>query len=438
MASSLKGHPLPATIPMPIILHLDFNSYFASVEQQANPFLRGLPIAVAGKGRHSIDVAMAHRGSQRIAIDQLSFQRSVVTTASREAKQRGVKTAMGTWQARKICPEMLVIPGDPKKYGDLTLRFMKILRRYGDSVQQFSTDEAFADLTCASGGDYLGATILAQRIRAEIAEECGEWCTVSIGIASNKFLAKLASESKKPNGLTVVPPHEAEDFVLTRPLAEFCGIGRRIEQHLEKLGATSVATLRRLPLSLLLHEFKSYGYFLYNSARGLGPDDLELEAEPKSIGNSYTFPHDLKTNDEIYRNLLALSDRVTWRMRKQNFIATHVAGYVRYGDFGGYGFHRRCKDPLIDGLELASTVWQIMKEKIDACQGVRLLGVSVSGLLPIGGSDSLFEKERRKARVLQALDKVSDKYGSGVWRRASTLSTVFKERVSGWHYDHES
>lgn len=421
-----------------IILHLDFNSYFASVEQQANPFLRGLPIAVAGKGRHSIDVAMTHRSQQRITIDQLSFQRSVVTTASREAKKLGVKTAMGTWEARKICPEMLVIPGDPQKYGELTRRFMKILEQYGDVVQRFSTDEAFADITCASGGDYFGATLLAQRIRAEIAEECGEYCTVSIGIASNKLLAKLASESKKPNGLTVVQPHEAADFVLTRPLADFCGIGRRIEKHLEKLGATSIATLRALPLSLLLREFKSYGYFLYNAARGLGPDDFEFQEDPKSIGNSYTFPHDLKTDEEVYMNLLALADRVAWRMRKQNFVATHIAGYVRYGDFGGHGFHRRCQDPLLDGLDIAHTAWGIMKEKIDVSYGVRLLGISASGLLPVAGKDSLFEKERRKAKALGALDKVTDKYGSGVWQRASTMKTIFKERVSGWHYDHEN
>jgi DNA polymerase IV len=423
---------------MAIILHLDFNSYFASVEQQANPFLRGLPIAVAGKGRHSIDVAMAHKGSARITIDQLSFQRSVVTTASREAKKRGVKTAMGTWQARKICPEMLVIPGDPQKYGEITRRFMSILERYADSVQRFSTDEAFADITCASGGDYLGAVILAQQIRADIADECGEYCTVSIGIAPNKLLAKLASESKKPNGLTCVQPHEAEDFVLTRPLAEFCGIGRRIEKHLERLGATSVATLRRLPLTLLLDEFKSYGYFLYNAARGLGPDDIEPNKDPKSIGNSYTFPHDLKSDDEMYHNLLALADRVAWRMRKQCFMATHIAGYVRYGDFGGHGFHRRCADPLIDGLDLANTAWDIIKEKVDIKKGVRLLGISASGLLPIGGSDSLFERDRKKARALKALDKVTDKYGSGIWQRASTMKTNFKERVSGWHYDHES
>ena len=422
---------------MPIILHLDFNSYFASVEQQANPFLRGKPIAVAGKGRHSIDVAIAHKSNKRIAIDQLQFQRSVVTTASREAKKLGVKTAMGTWQAKKICPEMLVIPGDPKKYGDITARFLKILRRYADLVQQFSTDEAFADITCASGGDYLGAVILAQQIRAEIAAACGEYCTVSIGIAPNKLLAKLASESKKPHGLTCVRPEEAEDFVLTQPLAAFCGIGHRTEKHLERLGATSVATLRKLPLRLLLQEFKSYGQFLYDAARGIGSDELEIRDDPKSIGNSYTFPHDLMSVNEIYRNLLALADRVAWRMRKQNFATKHIAGYVRYGNFGGQGWHRQCKDPLVDGLEIANTAWELMKDKIDLEQGVRLLGVTATELVPLNQGQSLFEHDRRKTRALQALDKVTDKYGSGTWQRLGTMKTTFKERVSGWHYDHD-
>lgn len=423
---------------MPIILHLDFNSYFASVEQQANPFLRNLPIAVAGKGRQSIDVAMEHRGQERITIDQLSFQRSVVTTASREAKRRGVKTAMGTWQARKICPEMLIIPGDPKKYGAITERFMGIIKRHADTVQRFSTDEAFADITWASGGDYFGATLLAQRIRQEIAEECGEYCTVSIGIASNKLLAKLASESKKPNGLTVVPPSEASDFVLTRPLADFCGIGRKTEKHLERLGVTSVATLREMPIGVLLTEFKSYGYFLYNAARGLGSDDIEAEEDPKSIGNSYTFPHDLLTAEEVYRNLLALADRVAWRMRRQRFVATHLAVYVRYGDFAGEGMHRRCQDPLVDGLEMAQTGWDLLKEKIDLERGVRLIGISASGLIPLPSAIPLFNQGQRLHRVLAALDKVSAKFGSGSWQRAGTLKTAFKERISGWHYDHET
>ncbi|MFZ2681492.1 MAG: DNA polymerase IV [Patescibacteria group bacterium] len=423
---------------MAIILHLDFNSYFASVEQQANPFLRGLPIAVTGKGRNSIDVARAHRSSGRINIDQLQFQRSVVTTASKEAKTLGVKTAMGTWQAKQICPELLIIPGDPQKYGEITDRFLSILNEYADKVQQFSTDEAFADVTTASGGDYLGAIFLAQRIRADIAQECGHFCTLSIGIASNKFLAKLASESKKPHGLTCVPPHEAEDFVLSRPLSDFCGIGRQIEKHLERLGATSVATLRRLPLPLLLHEFKSYGYFLYNSSRGLGSDILDGLEAPKSIGNSYTFPHDLTSDTEIYMNLLALADRVAWRMRKQNFLATQLSAYVRYADFGSHGINKRSQEPILDGLDLANIAWRHLANHLQVNKGVRLIGLSASGLIDLKGCNPLFNQEQRKRRALEALDKVAEKYGSGTWQRASTLKTQFKERVSGWHYDHKT
>ncbi|MCR4311881.1 MAG: hypothetical protein NUV56_01220, partial [Candidatus Uhrbacteria bacterium] len=150
-----------------IIFHLDFNSFFASVEQQANPFLRGKAIAVAGKGKESIDIAKAHVGHERVNLHDLRFRRSVVTTASREAKQRGVKTAMATWEALSICPELIVIPGDPQKYSEITNRFLAILRRYGDKVELFSADEAFVDATMAAG-DWMGAIILAQRIRDDI------------------------------------------------------------------------------------------------------------------------------------------------------------------------------------------------------------------------------------------------------------------------------
>lgn len=418
-----------------IILHLDFNSFFASIEQQANPFLRGKAIAVAGKGRHSIDVSSAHKGQARIRIDQLREQRSVVTTASREAKALGVKTAMGTWEARKICPELLVIPGDPKKYGEITKRFFNILTRYADAVELASTDEAFADITVAAE-DYFGATLIAQRIRRDIAQQCGEYATVSIGIANNKLLAKLASESVKPNGLTVVPPHQALDFVLTRPLQDFCGIGPRIAKHLERLGVTSTETLRKMPLNVLRDEFKSYGNFLYAAARGLGDDHVnDANDLPKSIGNSYTFPANLFDEHEIHSNLLALADRVSWRMRQHRVAATHLSVYARYGDFTGTGCGKQERDPFVSGLQLADIAWGLLWPNLDTGRGVRLLGLSASGLQSL--TVPLLTADQKLHQALRALDAITEKYGSGTWQRAGTMKTFFKERVSGWHYDHE-
>lgn len=406
--------------PEKIILHIDFNSFFASVEQQANPFLRGQAIAVAGKGFGK------------------AVERSVITTASREAKLRGIKTAMSTWEARKIIPNLLILPGDPQKYSEITARMLAILRSYADAVEQFSTDEAFADITCASGGDYLGATFLGEKIRRDLKRECGAACTASIGIAGNRLLAKLASESHKPNGFTVVPPEDALDFAASRPLAEFCGIGPRVEKHLERIGVTSIINLRTLPLERLLQEFKSYGQFLFDAARGQGSDIvLNDELDPKSVGHSYTFPFSLRTKEEVQKNLLAIADRVAWRMRKHGFVSTHLTVYARYDDFSGVGASRMHRTPLYDGLDMTKNALALFEPLLDLNRGIRLMGISTSGLVRLAGAAPVLENESRKQKVLLSLDKITEKYGNGTWQRVSTMDTKFKERVSGWHYDHE-
>ncbi|MFA6522736.1 MAG: DNA polymerase IV [Patescibacteria group bacterium] len=415
---------------MKIIMHIDFNSFFASVEQQANPFLRGKPIAVAGKGRNNMD-------GKPQDVSALRYERSIVTTASREAKKLGIKTAMSTIEAKQMIPNLEIIPGDPRKYAEITKRFLAILRRYADSVEQFSADEAFADVTCAAQ-DYFGAVMLAQLIRDDVAKECGAYCTASIGIGPNKLIAKLAGESVKPSGLTVVRPEEVEAFVLTRELQDICGIGPRTAAHLKELGIESTAKLRETPRSTLVHHFKSYGHFLYNASRGLGPDEVQYERVPeKSIGHSYTFPYDLETDIELQTNLLALCDKVAWRLRKGNFVGSVVSVYVRYHGFSGNGAHRKISVPISDGLELYKNAWTILQEIRDVHAPVRLLGVSLSSLVRMHAPSSLFRKDQKTAETIQALDTLQTRYGAGIWQRASTLKTVMLERIGGWHYDHE-
>src|SRR3989344_1081932 len=182
-----------------IIIHADMNSYFASVEQQANPRLRGKPIGVTGK----------------------RTERSVVAAASREAK--------------KICPSIILVPGDPEKYGEITERFNAIFRDLSDKLERFSVDESFLDVT-ETARDYLGAIMVAQIIRRRLREECGEWITASIGIARNKLLAKAASETMKPDGLVVVKPGDEIAFLDSCDLQDPCGVGPRTARHLERLG----------------------------------------------------------------------------------------------------------------------------------------------------------------------------------------------------------
>jgi DNA polymerase-4 len=331
----------------------------------------------------------------------------------------------------------MVIPGDPRKYGEITQRFLTILKRYGDKVEQFSADEAFMDVTDGAG-DWMGATLMAQMIRDDIRRECGSACTVSIGIAPNKLVAKLASESVKPNGLTCVQPKDVERFVQSRPMRDVCGIGPGIERRLAMLGITSMATLKNASLHQLVETFKSYGNFLYYAARGMGDDHVnDGDEPPKSVGHSYTFPSNLLTENEARVHLLALCDRVAVRLRKQGLLATHIAVYGRYGDFTSTGAGKQFREPFEDGLALFKAAWAMIKDQIDLEKGVRLLGISASGLLHAPMPHSMFKKDDRMHGVLGSLDRLSTRYGSGVWQRAATMKTVFKERVSGWHYDHE-
>lgn len=417
-----------------IILHIDFNSFFASVEQQANPFLRGKAIAVAGKGKHSIDLS----ARPRLRVAEQNLKRTVVTTASREAKRMGVKTAMSSLEARRICPELLIIPGDPRKYSTVTRTFMQILRSYSDQVEQFSTDEGFADITEASGGDMLGATFVAERIRAEIRERCGESCTASIGIAHSKIIAKLASESRKPNGLTVINESDALPFLDRMELGDACGIGPRIEKRLARLGILTFKGLRDFPLPLLLQEFQSYGYFLHELAHGRGSSVILENEAPKSVGHSYTFPFDIETREDLYRQLLALSDRVMFRLGKQGAHATALSAYVRFGDMGGYGGDRKLKSPILDGKELARNAMRILEGYGARMPAVRLIGVSARDLIFSPEPHRLLEGDEKRLKARKAIESINARYGYGTCIRSEVLSVKLKERTSGWHYDHEA
>jgi DNA polymerase IV len=418
-----------------LILHIDFNSFFASVEAQANPFLRGKAFAVAGKGKGRIDRRAGIDEGSRTNIHDLTHTRSVVTTASREAKLLGIKTAMGTWEALRIIPNLPILPGDPRKYADITNRFLTILHEYCDTVEQFSTDEAFADITTAAQ-DKFGAIVLAQIIRAAINERIGESCTASIGIGPNKLIAKLASESVKPNGITYIDPADAECFVASRPIGDICGIGRRLQKRLEAIGVISIRSLRLIDRSRLEKEFGPHcASFLWNAARDIGDDHIDPDTEdPKSIGHSYTFPHDLLTINEIHDNLLALSDMVAQRLRNQRLACTAVHSYVRYADGGGNGIHVSFREPIANGLALFRLVYRSFQKVIDLDRGIRLLGISANGLTSHIPS-SLFIQDQKQQLALSAIDRLTQKFGSGVCSRASTLNTSFLERVSGWHYD---
>lgn len=410
------------TIMQRIVMHIDMNSYFASVEQQANPFLRGKPIGVTGK---RFDTNRADEA-----------QRSIIATASREAKALGVKTAMSTWEAKRILPSLIIVPGDPEKYSEITHRFNAIYHEFTDCVQQASVDESYLDVTDFAK-DYFGATMMAQAIRERLREECGDWITASIGVGPNKLIAKLASESHKPNGLTVVRPDQVMAFLDTRELQDFSGIGWRTARHLADMGILTVQNLRDCPVEVLEREFHSWGTWLHEAA--FGRDHFEVIGEdvpPKSVGHSYTLPHDVDDVKEIKRNLLAQCDKVAWRLRRDNFVARSVSAYVRFGDLGGFGAERRFKEATADGLKLFQIAWSLLAKHLDH-QSVRLVGISAGQLSHGTEAQSFFPAAQKYLKTTNALDKLQTRFGSHVWTRASTLGIEFKARSSGWHFDHE-
>lgn len=400
-------------------MHVDMNSYFASVEQQANPLLRGKPIGVTGKRK----------------------ERSVVAAASREAKKLGVKTAMSTWEAKRICPSIILIMGDPEKYAEITERFNRIFRDVADAVERFSVDESFLDVTC-SARDYLGAVATAQTIRRRLRESCGEWITASIGIGPNKLVAKAASESEKPNGLVAVPPSKVLEFLDARGLQDLCGIGPRIAERLEALGLRSFRHIREYPLSLLEAEFHSYGRWLYRAAWGQDDTSIADNAQArKSVGHSYTLPADASDPRVVRRFFLRLCDQVAWRLRRDGQSGRTVHVYLRYGDFHGWGTQKHLLEPVQDGLEIFRIAWAL----IARCHTpssfrdlpVRLVGVSVSELVDVVAPPQLFVRAQKQRGILPALDRLQHRFGNGVWSRASLLSTPFLPRASGFAYDHE-
>ena len=216
-----------------VVIHLDQNAFFASVEQQANPELRGKPIAVIG-----------------------SHGRTVITTASYEARKFGVKTGMAKWEALKACPQLIFVVGDNKKYTYTSSRIVQMMRNYTPLVEVFSIDEAWLDIT-HSLKLFGSAERIAYLLKARIKESFGITC--SIGIAPNKLLAKLASDMKKPDGLTIIPPQNVKQILESIPVNDLCGIGKRMDRHLALLNIRTCGQLGRYDEAILTRKFGVMG-----------------------------------------------------------------------------------------------------------------------------------------------------------------------------------
>jgi len=380
------------------IVCVDMDAFFASVEQRDNPVLRGKPIAVTGAG-----------------------ERTVITTSSYEARNYGVKTGMTVHRAKKLCPQIIFVTGDNRKYAQICKRLEDICLRFTPDIEIYSIDEVFLDIT-GSHHLFSGPENLARTLKDTIKNELGLICTVGIG--PNILIAKLASDLAKPDGLRWIREDAAAFVLETLPVKKLWGIGSHTEEKLRDMGIATCGELGRANLSLLVKTFGILGERLKAMGNGILERPLEIAPpEPKSIGHSITLPKDIWKREDILSCLLRLAERVGKRARRYGHEGKKITLTVRYADFKTFTKQATLPVYTNDTGEIYRFSIAIL-DRIRLRTSIRLLGISLSCLGKDAGRMLLFQETGRekKAALAKAVDTVNDKFGEHTITLASTIT----------------
>ncbi len=393
-------------MPEKTILHIDMDAFFAAVEVHDRPELKGLPVVIGSP----------------------PDRRGVVSTCSYEARTFGIHSAMPSRTAFKLCPRAVFLPPNMKRYHEVSEQIMEIFRRFTPLVEPLSCDEAFLDVT---GAHYLfgNGPEIAQKIKAAVLEETGLTC--SVGVASNMFLAKIASDLNKPDGLTVVPASEKliAAFLAPLPIKRMWGAGKKTQAVLEEHKIRTIGDLQTVdPAKLATWVGESSASSFRRLAFGLDDRALEIESEEKSISNEITFDEDLRDAKAIEAALLDLADKVGTRLRLAGFYAATAQIKLRWTDFSTITRQRRLDPPCCDDISLRETALELFRKE-SLHSAVRLIGFGVSGLRRTANApqldlfDSPMKKTSTKRETLsRAVDRIRAKFGRKSIRRGSNLN----------------
>ena len=352
------------------IVHVDMDAFYASVEQRDTPALRGRPIAVGhAEGR------------------------GVVATASYEARQYGVRSAMPSAKAKELCPHLIFVEGRMAHYKAVSKSIHEIFHRYTDIIEPISLDEAFLDVTHNKQGIALGVDV-AKAIKAEIREELG--LVASAGVSYNKFLAKIASDWRKPDGLCTIHPDRAIAFIDQLPIEAFWGVGPATAAKCHALGIHKAPDLRAWALSDLLRHFGQSGYDFYRFVRGIDDRPVRAWRERKSVGCERTFRHDLRARHQISQVLADLVEELTKRLERAQFVGCTLTLKLRHHDFTTKTRAYTSDVPYgaLDRVRLLEDAERLLAGASIPAAGIRLMGLTVS--TPIHESEhslSLFGEE---------------------------------------------
>jgi len=337
------------------IIHVDMDAFYASVEQRDDPDLRGRPLAVGG-----------------------SSARGVVAAASYEARVFGVRSAMPSSVARRRCPELLFVKPRFEVYAAVSRQIHAIFADYTDAIEPLSLDEAYLDVTVDRRG--LGsARAIAQDIRARIKETTG--LTASAGVSYNKFIAKLASDQNKPDGLCVIPPGKGAAFVASLPVKRFHGVGPVTAAKMSRLGIETGADLRDRPIEFLRAQFGSYADYLHRAARGVDERPVRSSRESKSIGAERTFEINLSAPDEIDAALAHVASAAWSRVERKQARGRTVTLKLRDSRFHTITRARSLGDPVASEAEMLAVGRMLIAPELPVAGGIRLLGLTLSGIV---------------------------------------------------------
>jgi DNA polymerase IV len=380
------------------ILHGDMDAFYASVEARDNPELRGRPIVVGG-----------------------GVPRGVVAAASYEARRYGVFSAMPTAKALKLCPDLIVLRPRMGDYQKVSHAVFSIFRSYTPLVEPLSLDEAFLDV---SGSEKLhGSGVeIAKEIRCRVREEVG--LAVSVGVAPSKFIAKIASDLCKPDGLRTVTESEVLNFLHPLPVTRLFGVGKTTAETLKQMGIETIGQLASYPKETLIRRLGSVGQRFCELANGIDERPVISEHAPDSIGHEDTFAGDIDDPEELGRRIIEQADRVAVRLRQQNYRATVVVLKVKDATFKSRTRRRKLRVPTQDGQEMGEIGKALLPQALKGLGPIRLTGITAGGLVEMDAPTQLSfdQPARNQAEDLAgALDMINEKFGRKTLIRAAQL-----------------
>jgi DNA polymerase-4 len=385
------------------ILHIDLDAFYCAVEELRHPELKGKPFAVGGRAE----------------------SRGVISSCSYAARALGISSAMPTSRALRRCPHLVLLQGNHSAYSEASRKVMSILENMTPQIEQISIDEAFLDVSDLpqSGLD------IARNIQQTIHR--GTQLPCSLGVASNKLIAKIANNTGKaahrgnnpPNAITEVPAGKEAEFLAPLPVRELWGVGPKTAARLNNLGIHKIGDLAQEKERDLIRLFGKYGHDLWRRANGLDDSPVEPEHSIKSISSEITYERDTADPTRLRRTLQELSEQVGRRLRKQGVVASTIRIKIRWPDFSAQTRQVTIPQPTSEDSVIESAAWDLLERVWDGVRPIRLIGVGVSGLSQGARQLSLWEtSEERERKLLDAVDNLKERYGKKAIQKGNALT----------------